>query len=528
MSNCKNILIGVFAVSNIRNFLEIGLQGGILISPDAPLNTFVMYFLHYTLFYYMIFAALSLMLYGFARKHIKLSEAYTVGASAICLVCLAPIIDSILLGRIDIAYPVNPWNVVCNLHHFWDFGYDYHGLSFGMRIEITLASLAAMVYLYIKTKRIAKSVICGVCVSVVCLAFGLMVPTLAQLYDNGLNFADDYNLRFSTLLQGGCVLKTSSDKISVLYILLCVLLFAVGYFIRNRRYFVSVIKNFRITRAVHYLLLFFAGVAFIYYNPPVENPLYEDFEFLKDFGHPFDIIGVAMAAAAIFLSFESAVIFNDIYDYNVDCVSNPNRPLVTKTIPFDEFKLMGGVFLVLALMIAISINPTFFMLVLVYNLAAFLYSAPPVRLRKYIGVSNLLLAFIFLLTFYAGTTVIIPNFMLANVPSHISIGLLVCFFLALTIKDIKDTKGDKADNIQTLSTVMSPKAGNIVTVACVCCSILLSPWLFQQSHLYVFAVVVLIAFLLGVKLIPNPKIKEAYVTGLYYLYVVVLMGSVIW
>ena len=528
MSNCKNILIGVFAVSNIRNFLEITLQGGILISPDAPLNTFVMYFLHYTLFYYLIFAALSLMLYGFARKHIKLSEAYTVGASAICLVCLAPIIDSILLGRIDIAYPANTWNVVCNLHHFWNFGYDYHGLSFGMRIEITLASLAAMVYLYIKTKRIAKSVIGGVCVAFVCLALGLMVPTLAQLYDNGFNFANDYNLRFSTLLQGGLVLKTSSDKISVLYILLCVLLFAVGYFIRNRQYFVSVVKNFRITRAVHYLLLFFAGMAYIYYNPPMENPLYDDFEFLKDFGHPFDIIGVAMAAAAIFLSFESAVIFNDIYDYNVDCVSNPNRPLVAKTIPFDEFKLMGVVFLVLALMIAISINPTFFMLVLVYNLSAFLYSAPPVRLRKYIGVSNLLLAFIFLLTFYAGTTVIIPNFTLANVPSHISIGLLVCFFLALTIKDIKDTKGDKADNIQTLSTVMSPKAGNIVTVACVCCSILLSPWLFQQSHLYVFAVVVLIAFLLGVKLIPNPKIKEAYVTGLYYLYVVVLMGSVIW
>ena len=259
-------------------------------------------------------------------------------------------------------------------------------------------------------------------------------------------------------------------------------------------------------------------MAYIYYNPPMENPLYDDFDFLKSLGHPFDILGIIMAAAAIFLSFESAVIFNDIYDYHVDCVSNPNRPLVSKAVPFNEYKLLGGVFLVLALMIAISINPTFFMLVLVYNLAAFLYSAPPVRLRKYIGVSNLLLAFIFLLTFYAGTTVIIPDFMLANVPSHISIGLLVCFFLALT----------KADNIQTLSTVMSPKVGNIVTVACVCCSILLSPWLFHQRNLYLFAFVVLAAFLLGAKFIRNTKIKEAYVTILYYLYVVVLMVNVIW
>ena len=52
--------------------------------------------------------------------------------------------------------------------------------------------------------------------------------------------------------------------------------------------------------------------------------------------------------------------------------------------------------------------------------------------------------------------------------------------------------------------------------------------MFHQRNLYLFAFVVLAAFLLGAKFIRNTKIKEAYVTILYYLYVVVLMVNVIW
>lgn len=527
MYKCRNILISVFAVGNVRNLLEIGLQGGVLIDDEQPLHTLTMYFLHYTLFYYMVFAALSLLLFFFARRYIRLSEAYTIGASAICLVCLAPILDTIFIGRINIAYPVNPWAVLRNIHHFFDYSYDYDGLSFGMRMEITLASLAAVIYLYIKTRRILKSILGGICVAATCLALGLMVPFLAQLYDNGLNFSDEFKMRFSTLLQGGFILQTSSDKISLLYILISIALFAIGYYIRSKEYFWCIVRNFRFSRAVHYILLLSAGMLYIYNNPPLANPRYENFDFLQNFGHPCDVFAVLMAAAAIFFSFESAVIFNDIYDYDVDRISNKNRPLVTKAIPLGEFKFIGIIFLILSLMIAISINPTFFFLVLVYHLAAFLYSAPPVRLRKYFIISNLLLSFIFLLTFYAGTSVIIPIFRLENVPSYLSLALLICFFFALTIKDIKDSDGDRIAHIQTLSTIFSPKVGNIVTIVCVCIAILLSPWLFRLPNLHIFSVITCAAFLVGIRFIYNAKAKEIFVTALYFLYVVVLMYGVI-
>lgn len=528
MNKCKNILISVFAIANVRSFLEVGLQHGILISPEQPLETLTMYFLHYTLFYYVVFGALSLLLYSFAYKNIKLSEAYTVGATAMCLIFIAPIIDRAFFEDFKhMAYPVNPWNVICNLHHFFDVGYDYHGLSYGMRVEIAIAGIAAMVYLYMKNKRVGKSILGGLCISITCLTIGLIVPFLAQYYEHGFNFVDDYRLRFSTLLHGGFIVNDSSLRIALLYIIISIVLFAIGYYIRNKEYFWCIVRNFRFSRAVHYILLLSAGMLYIYNNPPLANPRYENFDFLQNFGHPCDVFAVLMAAAAIFFSFESAVIFNDIYDYDVDRISNKNRPLVTKAIPLDEFKFVGVIFLILSLMIAICINPTFFFLVLVYHLAAFLYSAPPVRLRKYFIISNLLLSFIFLLTFYAGTSVIIPIFRLENVPSYLSLALLICFFFALTIKDIKDSDGDRIAHIQTLSTIFSPKVGNIVTIVCVCIAILLSPWLFRLPNLHIFSVIICAAFLVGIRFISNAKAKEIFVTALYFLYVEVLMWGVI-
>jgi 4-hydroxybenzoate polyprenyltransferase len=132
-----------------------------------------------------------------------------------------------------------------------------------------------------------------------------------------------------------------------------------------------------------------------------------------------------------------------------------------------------------------------------------------------------------LLTFYAGTSVIIPIFRLENVPSYLSLALLICFFFALTIKDIKDSDGDRIAHIQTLSTIFSPKVGNIVTIVCVCIAILMSPWLFRLPNLHIFSVITCAAFLVGIRFIYNAKAKEIFVTALYFLYVAVLMWGVI-
>ena len=104
--------------------------------------------------------------------------------------------------------------------------------------------------------------------------------------------------------------------------------------------FLAIINNFRITRTIHYFLLFGIGLLYVYYNPPLG-----DFEYLKTIcNHPSDMFGIFMAFIAIFMSFQSAVIINDVYDSDIDVVSNPQRPLVTKTISLEEYKFIAKLF----------------------------------------------------------------------------------------------------------------------------------------------------------------------------------------
>lgn len=350
----------------------------------------------------------------------------------------------------------------------------------------------------------------------------MLIPFITQYYEYGFDFGY-HELYNSTLLHQGFVIHGTGAKIALFYILLCLVFFSIAYYIRSPKWFLAIVRNFRWTRTVHYLILFFAGVSYIYYHHPVG-----DFEYLKTiWNHPFDLFGIFMASVAILLSFQSAVIFNDIYDYDIDVVSNPNRPLVSKAISLSEYMFIGKLFAILALIIAFCVSEVFFIFVLLYNLLAFLYSAPPFRLRQYYLVSNIELATIFIVTFHAGTTVLFSDYRFDFIPSYITFGLLLCFALALAVKDSKDYEGDKLSHIQTLHTMFGKKIGNVVAVILVCCAIILTPALLHLKQLWFFCVIVCIVFLLIIVLIKRADIKERLVVFLYFFFISTMFYNLI-
>lgn len=522
-SNAGNIFLGVLAIATIRDFIEISLKGRELIDPLNPSNSLKTYFLHFNSFYFLVFVSLSLILYFFARKKTCISECFKIGALAMALIWLGPLFDYFAFGHFDMTYPSDPLFVVCNLHHFVDPNFSYEGLSKGMRLEIILAGLGGMGYIYYKTKKIIRSVCGGICLSATCLAIGLLIPFITQYYEYGLNFGY-HKLYNSTLLHQGFVVHGAGCKIALFYIFLCIILFSLAYYIRSHNRFFAIIRNMRWTRSLHYLVLFGAGIMFIYHNPPIPNPSLADYyDYLATiWNHPIDLFGIFMASVAIFLSFQSAVIFNDIYDYGIDEVSNADRPLVTKAISQSEYRLIGRSFAILALTIAFCIHETFFFFVLLYQMMAFLYSAPPFRLRNYFIASNLELAIIFLVTLHAGTTVLIPEYRFENVPHHITFGFIICYALALVVKDFKDYEGDKKSNVHTLYTLFGIKIGNFATAILVCCATLLTPLLLHLSQLIVFSGIVCILFLLAITFVEKRNIKEMTVTSLYFIYVLTI------
>ena len=471
---------------------------------------------------------MSLILYSFARKKVCVAECFRVGAFAMMLIWIAPLFDYFVSGAFEMFYPRDPLNVVLNLHHWADPAYDYEGVSLGMRVEILLAGLGGMVYLWYKTRRVVLSFLGGLCLLLTCLTIGLLIPFVTQYYEYGFHFGY-HPLYDSVLLHQGFVVHGTPCKIALFYLLVNLFVFSLAYYLRNPKYFKAIVRNFRWTRSIHYLILYLTGVMFIYHHPPfADSSCVEDFDYLATiWNHPIDLLGIFMASLSVFLSFQSAVIFNDIHDFEIDEVSNSHRPLVTKAIPFSEFKMVGKLFVILSLVIAFCINETFFFFMLLYHLLAFLYSTPPFRLRQYFIVSNIELASIFLLTFHAGTTVLIPNYAFQHVYPSVTFGLIITYSLALTIKDLKDFDGDKKSQVQTLPTLFGKKVGAMITVSFVCCAILLSPAFMHLMHLMVFCVFVCAVFLLLVMSKINLRVKEYLVTLLYFIYVVVLFYHIV-
>ena len=495
-SNAGNIFLGVFAIATIRDFIEIAFKGNALLNPSEPVNSLKMYFLHFNTFYFLVYVSLSLILYLFARKKVSISKCFKVGALAMMLIWVAPVFDYSFSGDFNMFYPPDPMGVICNLHHIVDPSYQYEGLSIGMRLEILLAGIGGIGYLFYRTKKIITSVIGGILISLSCLAIGLLIPFVTQLYEYGWNFGR-HELYNSMLLHQGFVIHGTGCKIALIYLFLCIAFFAVAYYIRNPKYFFSIVRNFRWTRTIHYLLLFCAGLLYAYHHPSFFGiPHNDEFNYLTTiWNHPIDLFGIFMASLSIFLSFQSAVIYNDIYDYNIDIVSNTNRPLVNKTISMTEYRLIGKLYALLALSIGFCINETFFFLILLYQLLAFLYSVPPFRLRNYFIVSNIELAFIFLLTFHAGTTVLISDYRFEFIPTYITFGLFICYSFALTVKDSKDYEGDKRMHVQTVYTLLGKKVGDIVSVFLVCSAIILTPVLLHLTQLITFSLFIIFLFI---------------------------------
>ena len=522
-TSAGNIFLGLLALTTFRDFIEMVLEGNSVMRTDDPMATLKNYFLHFNTFFYLIYVCLSLILYGFSLKRVSISECFRVGALAMMLILLPPVFGYIFEEPSLILYPSDPMGVVCNLHHLADPSFLYKGLTRGMRLEILLAGAGAVVYLYIKTRRIFVSLIAGICISFTCIAIGLSIPFLAQVYEYGLHFGD-HPLHQSTLLHQGFVVHGTGCKIGLLYIFLSLLFFSLAYYLRNPGYFCAAIRNFRWTRSLHYMLLYVAGMIYVYFNPPLGG----DFSYIRTiWQYPFDVIGILMAGLAVFLSFQSAVIFNDIYDYKIDRLSNANRPFVSHSIPLGEYRLLGRLFAIVALSISLCISETFFFFITLYQLLAFLYSAPPFRLRRYLVASNMLLAVIFMLTFHAGAVTLVSDYRFWLIPTHVTFVLLLLFALSLTVKDAKDYEGDRCAGVHTLYTVFGKKTGDVITSLFVSCSIVLAPVLLHLPSMLVFSSVVCILFLLVITFVHHYRAKEGLVVLLYFLYMVVLFYSLI-
>ena len=417
-------IITFLSVIALRIFLEIFSD-----RDGAKITTEI--FLHlYSAF--IALALLILLLFYLATKENIIKIAKVILPSFI-IILLPPILDLILSkGKgYNMAYmlPGTHDNIV--LRYFTFFG-DFPGIgvTLGMKIEIAVILIFSFIYFYLKTQNTVKSLINTFLFYT--LIFWLAIsPFFLKLALELLGL----NYQYSELLLFN-------------YFLVLIFLASIPLaYLSNKTYFKLIIKDTKPFRLAHFELMFALGIIFGLSKNTFSLNEINIFYFI--------FIPISILAAIIFTA-----IINNIEDYNIDKISNKDRPLIRSNITIEEYRELSWPFLFIAIFYAAVVSFEAFFLISLCIGNAFLHSAKPLRLKILPILPKLIISLnslVLVLLGFAITTGSIQNF-----PKIITAIILIGFTLVINFRDIKDYHGDKKAGIKTLPVVLGLKKAKIL------------------------------------------------------------------
>lgn len=518
-------LLGFLGIFFVRFFLE-NIFSPLL--PSGYLGTDAPILIHYYLFYLAAGLSWIIILGVFVGDWVKVSRVALFG---FLLSWLAPVIDFILSwGRgYVMAYLFEPPAVL--LKSFLTFFavqgnvFSYGGVTLGIKIELLIILCLAFFYIFHKTKSLIKGLLAGV-LSYLAIFAWLSLPSLiyaVACFFSAPNCAQPGVLNFFTnSLSSSLILRNFlhpgaglsylhglevffSVIISEVCYLLGFLLAAVWFYLVNRDKFSAALKNSRPERTAHYFLMIVVGML------------------LGGLGRnaiAFDWLNI-IYFLVLFLSYYCAWMFavgvNDLADRNADAISNPGRPLVSGGLGDADVKNLSLFFLAWSILGGFLSGNYILFFILAFTASYYIYSAPPLRLKRVPLLSTFMIALATLSAVLSGFYAVSQEKTLPAFLMRYIVLFLVCITLLVTVKDIKDIEGDRAVGLKTLPVIFGKKNGKrvvgfLVGLAFLLVPIILGSWvLFWPSVASGFAAYLLI----------NAKIyRERPIFILYFLYVV--------
>lgn len=411
----------------LRVFFEGVLEAGHRIGYTSFSYTMLLtYFVHFPLFYICLFLLLVLLIAAITREKI---ERVTGAASAgLGVLLLVPLIDWLLHRGYLITYPLRlgPY-----LTGFLDPLTDLSGLgvSPGQRITIFLIAVLTGIYGYCKKHSILRSLALFAASLAAIVLFGGLTTILAN------NRPED------VFITGG-ILFTDTQKYCALY----ALLFAAIAFIYLLRlasgHTMATLRAARPERMVFYGALAIFGLAVSMVNAGI--PFKPD---------AFNFLGAVMISLSMAFGFWCLQGFNDIFDVSIDRASGRNNPLLGG-VPAWYHNSFSILLAALALLNALVINFTAFLIMTAFLLLGVMYSMPPVRLKRLPVISTLTIAVAVCLAMGIGYSVYHGARALNAIPGRILFPTLIAVTLGFTAKDIGHAAADRAGGVITLPALL--------------------------------------------------------------------------
>lgn len=468
-------LVGVSGVLMVRFFVESlssPTSSGYFASDASTL-------IHYYLFFMAALLLLMLLVYFFLPDWRPLSPQFALLASL--GIFIAPVIDWIASGGegSQMLYLFAPAGDL--MRAFVSFLFvGASSITTGLKIEILLGLLIFSGLVW-KTQKSWKRALVFFLVTYVAVFILGSLPSMVALIgqqgvlsENPLAYLIKIITESSTLsnnlhssLQYGSTVRLAeiafNFMIGKILFLIVAGLSSFWFYLNFKEKFKTVLSNARPERIFSYILFFLFGIFFAYKMFGPQNFNWNDW------------LSVIVFACAIWFSGLFAIGVNDLADEDTDRISNANRPLISGTLDRHEIKQILPLFLVLALLAAFLAGYTAFFFILASNAIYWVYSAPPLRLKKLPLLPSFLIGLCFLTVVAAGFFLFAPIKQTQILPDRLILGVVAIFALLANVRDMKDVAGDRVSGIKTLPVLFGEIWGPRVVGFCAAIAFLLLP-----------------------------------------------------
>ncbi len=253
-------------------------------------------------------------------------------------------------------------------------------------------------------------------------------------------------------------------KMSLFYAFLSALTLSFLFWKERAHHFIALLKNARFPQIFHHggILLLGSLLAWHFDEAPLPISL-------------FSILTYALLIFSIVLAWLTSVIINDIHDTTIDEITNLDRPLIKSKIPHHTFLTYGIFFFFFSLLFAGIVSPTALFLIFLYQVLAYVYSAPPLRLKRLPILATLLAAFANILIFVLGYITLSEEKSFSTLPTSILLYLLLALTIGLCLKDFKDIAGDAKDHVFTLPVLFGETKAKYILASLIFCVFAISP-----------------------------------------------------
>lgn len=246
---------------------------------------------------------------------------------------------------------------------------------------------------------------------------------------------------------------------------------------------------------------------------------------------------IILAMLAVFLETAAGNVINDYFDYQIDLINKPERPIPSGRISLKGGRNYGYLLFLLATLCGFLIsymtnNWIPFVIVLIADILLYLYAY---KLKATPLIGNLTVGLMTGLGFvFAGFTL--------NNPTIISTSIFLGFFAFVMttareiVKDIEDMEGDKSEGAKTLPILYGEKIASIlafilIIIDCVLCPLLYYHHVFGFYYLMVIAIAVILFIYSAILIIRNQdritagKVSKYLKIGMLIAFVSFIFGT---